>query len=679
MRLRSLLIGLSILVITASCTEAATPAPTSTPNLNATPAVTATPDIEALREAAMMYEQDFESGIPGGIFVWTDWTLETDEIGNHAFCNVPMDGWPGGTIGQPTWTDYAAEMKVRFDELEENQGGQVNVRINQDASQKYYGELNHKEALLSFGGPYVQIGLLKYKARAGNWYTLRLEAAGDQFKFLVNEANVAHGSDSTRSEGFAGFTVFPNTRVCIDDIRIWALEKDGSIARREAPTESAAASPLAVADRLAAPGYPRLKMSFGRYRPSDEDLRHAALGDLVRVDVAAIVTRPEYFGPDGVIRSINPNAVIVAYWSMLDLQLEDHNFIRATFNSQIAPEWTMQDVRGQMYYLFPAMGDDWNPMLDLSTDVSTFMPAFLNDTVMKSGLVDGIFFDWLGEDMSGLNGPRERMPAGRIDVDRDGQVESDEEVNESITAGARRVLNLSRELFPEGSLLIGNSGGTAQAVVVPPDATSGGVYAGLLNGRQLETFLSEDSVGWMENMRAAALINDASLEPKVLMLTAEAAQDDYQHMRYSLASALMFDAYYIRKVHEPWFDAPPSQTDWWYDEYAVDFETGQAVESLDGKGYLGMPVSEGYNAEDAQELLLPLLLHNDTSAESKVWRRDFEHGIALVNPSRTARTIALGGTYRKILGLIDPAFNDGSVLTEVTLPARGGIVLLNMP
>jgi hypothetical protein len=241
------------------------------------------------------------------------------------------------------------------------------------------------------------------------------------------------------------------------------------------------------------------------------------------------------------------------------------------------------------------------------------------------------------------------------------------------------VLSLSRELFPEGSLVIGNSGGTAQAVIVPPDATSGGLYAGLLNGRQLETFLSEASSGWLENMRAAALMDATAVEPKVPLLTVEAPQDDFEHMRYTLASALMFDAYYIRKFHESWFDAAPSQTDWWYDEYAVDFETGQAVESLEGKGYLGMPVSEGYNAQDPQELLLPLLLHNDRSAASKIWRRDFEHGIALVNPSGTARTIDLGGTYRKILGVIDPAFNDGSVLTEVTLPAHGGIVLLNMP
>ncbi|MFN2299666.1 MAG: putative glycoside hydrolase [Anaerolineales bacterium] len=62
----------------------------------------------------------------------------------------------------------------------------------------------------------------------------------------------------------------------------------------------------------------------------------------------------------------------------------------------------------------------------------------------------------------------------------------------------------------------------------------------------------------------------------------------------------------------------------------------------------------------------------------QVWRRDFEGGIVLVNPTAEPRTVSLGGQFRKIRGTQDPAVNDGSVVSEVTLPARDGLILLRM-
>ncbi|WP_295452466.1 putative glycoside hydrolase [uncultured Thiodictyon sp.] len=59
-----------------------------------------------------------------------------------------------------------------------------------------------------------------------------------------------------------------------------------------------------------------------------------------------------------------------------------------------------------------------------------------------------------------------------------------------------------------------------------------------------------------------------------------------------------------------------------------------------------------------------------------IWRRDFEHGTALVNASATAATVALNGTFRKIAGTQDPAVNDGSLVTQVVIAPHDGIVLL---
>jgi hypothetical protein len=62
--------------------------------------------------------------------------------------------------------------------------------------------------------------------------------------------------------------------------------------------------------------------------------------------------------------------------------------------------------------------------------------------------------------------------------------------------------------------------------------------------------------------------------------------------------------------------------------------------------------------------------------DRNIYRRDFEHGVALVNPTAAPATINLGGTFRKIKGTQDPQVNDGSLVTSVTLPAKDGLILL---
>jgi hypothetical protein len=62
----------------------------------------------------------------------------------------------------------------------------------------------------------------------------------------------------------------------------------------------------------------------------------------------------------------------------------------------------------------------------------------------------------------------------------------------------------------------------------------------------------------------------------------------------------------------------------------------------------------------------------------EVWRRDYDGGTALVNTTSTAQTIDLGGRYRKIQGAQVPELNDGSVVTQVTLPPLDGLIVLRI-
>ncbi len=62
--------------------------------------------------------------------------------------------------------------------------------------------------------------------------------------------------------------------------------------------------------------------------------------------------------------------------------------------------------------------------------------------------------------------------------------------------------------------------------------------------------------------------------------------------------------------------------------------------------------------------------------DANVFRRDFEHGVALSNATAQSRTIQVGSGLRRISGTQDPTVNNGARVTSVTLPPYDGIVLV---
>ena len=61
-----------------------------------------------------------------------------------------------------------------------------------------------------------------------------------------------------------------------------------------------------------------------------------------------------------------------------------------------------------------------------------------------------------------------------------------------------------------------------------------------------------------------------------------------------------------------------------------------------------------------------------------VYRRDFANGIVLVNPAGNGvQTVSLGTSFRKLIGLIETAVNNGNIITSISLQDRDGIILMN--
>lgn len=318
----------------------------------------------------------------------------------------------------------------------------------------------------------------------------------------------------------------------------------------------------------------------------------------------------------------------------------------------------MKDIYGARLLLFELIDDVWSEMLNLTTPVNNFMPKYLNKAILSKELVDGIFYDWIIDDISWLN-HRDDAPCGPPDINNDGLPDTDEFLNQRWINGTKKLLKKTEKHFPKDYLIMGNSGGV-----------TGDTYGDLLDGLMIEYFLGAD---WAYMMRKHYLHLKNCRSPSLSMIMANGDKKDYQTVRYALCSTLMFDGYFT------YTNEGSYQAVWWYDEYAVNIKTGKSKPKLRYKGYLGDPLGDAFNINDATQILKDeLLTETYFEAKQSVWRRDFTHGIVLINPSDNDINVDLGEKFRKIKGINDKSFNNGKKVRRIDMKKRSGIVLLRI-
>lgn len=127
--------------------------------------------------------------------------------------------------------------------------------------------------------------------------------------------------------------------------------------------------------------------------------------------------------------------------------------------------------------------------------------------------------------------------------------------------------------------------------------------------------------------------------PHLVGFTVHGQTNDYRFVRYAFASCLLDNGYFCFTDDAKGYSSVP-----WFDEY--DFK-------------LGNPLSPPPTA----------------AWTNGVWRRDFEHGIALVNPTKEAVSVAFEPGFHHLLGRQDPAVNNGNPAASVTLQPKDGIIL----
>lgn len=192
-----------------------------------------------------------------------------------------------------------------------------------------------------------------------------------------------------------------------------------------------------------------------------------------------------------------------------------------------------------------------------------------------------------------------------------------------------------------------------QALMLRPDihlmgnATdlSSDEFSGKLHGAFLEALIGaswsmERWQGWDAVMKRYRSAMKYTAEPHIVGFNVHGKKDDYQRMRYGLASCLLDDGYFSYTDERVGYSSVV-----WFDEYDVD---------------LGMPIEP------------PII----TPRHDGVYSRKFEHGLVLVNPGLLPKTMTIEPGYRRIKGQQAPNINGGTRATSITLSGKDGIVLL---
>jgi hypothetical protein len=355
----------------------------------------------------------------------------------------------------------------------------------------------------------------------------------------------------------------------------------------------------------------------------DDALHTLATFDLIVIPAEAQVYNESFFSE---IRSINSDIVILAYvptvsWN--DLYWTDP--LHQDMKRHLEHDWWLKDGDGNQVSVWPN-----TRALNLNSEWIEFLPEYVLNEMLTTDLWDGIFYDEVQDSISWV---------GSADVNADGSADSASAADSLWAERYEELFAYTRELVGDEYIVITNGSSN-------PD------FAQHTNGRMFETFPSStDTLAYWENMMSQYVsMEELSDTPSIQILNVNTentgVNNDYQKVRFGLTSTLLGDGYFS-------FDygtADHSQL-WTYDEYDV---------------YLGAPKSTLQNVYNPQQ----------TTIDTGVWMREFEEGQVIVNATGSTQTVQLDGDFEKLHGTQDPDVNDGRIVSEVTIDAQDGVILL---
>ncbi len=325
-------------------------------------------------------------------------------------------------------------------------------------------------------------------------------------------------------------------------------------------------------------------------------------------------------------RRVNPDIIILAYVPSVSWNNIWTDSLHTKLKQGIRNGYWLKDGSGNQKSIWSG-----TLALNLNSGWNTYLPQFVHEHIMSTGLWDGIFYDEVSDSISWV---------GSVDTDNNGSNDSAGVANNNWKNGYVTMLSKSRQLEGPNKIIITNG-------------SSNGSFQSYVNGRMFESFPTpwEGDGSWKTVVsNYLSLEKKVENQPPIFIINANTGNTgnntDYKKVRFGLTSTLLGGGYF----GFDYGDQSHAQL-WEYDEYDA---------------YLGKPLDE------PEDMLNP----NNTTISPSVWGRDFESGKVLVNATDSSHTVSLGGEYEKLHGNQDPTTNNGAIVSRVTLPAQDGIILL---
>jgi hypothetical protein len=332
------------------------------------------------------------------------------------------------------------------------------------------------------------------------------------------------------------------------------------------------------------------------------------------------------------LKAINPK-ILVGQYTILSAALDDPNDIASLdIRTKLdTAHWWLLDAAKRKVQYTREFGPTWE------VNVSDWAPKDAGGERWPAWIAErnyDIFFRDVPElDIVFLDNVQNPRVAADWNLDGVDEPLNSPSVLAANYAGHVAEWNRVRQLLPK-VLLIGNTDND----LANPE-WKGQLDGGLLEGIMGQNWSVETREGWSAAMARYRAVMRNTKGPKIVAFNVHGNTGDYRFFRYAYASCLLDDGYFSFSDRAVGYSSVP-----WFDEY--DFKLGQA---------LSKPPSAAWR--------------------QGVWRRDFQNGIVLVNPTMASSTVTLEPGLRRLAGSQDPAVNDGGAVSQLTLGPKDGIVL----
>jgi hypothetical protein len=338
------------------------------------------------------------------------------------------------------------------------------------------------------------------------------------------------------------------------------------------------------------------------------------------------------------IKRRNRNALIGQYTIMNESRDERHKWA-ATESDRIKKlnemNWWLRNARGQKVQWTSRYGN-WDVNLTswarTDADGRRFPEWLANRDYQMFFRPVADFVIWYVDNVMA-------KPRVRADWNLDGIDDSPdaEHVQRAFRAGYVALWEEIRRLHPHVMIMANTDTNLAEPEY---QAKVEGAFLEALMGKEWSL---ERRRGWAEMMKHYRTVRSNLRHPAIVGFNVWGDRLDFKFFRYAFASCLLDEGFFSFTDTVQGYGGAV-----WFDEYDAQLGIAQAD-----------PPTKAW--------------------QNGVWRRDFENGIVMVNPTPEPAVVSLERPFKRLSGHQDRSTNNGAITEKLVVPAKDGLILKRLP